>query len=355
MGAGVVGLSTASRLSDVNDALDGLRVSVEALVTTAAIVLFASIQLALCRGQDRRRTAYVLLTLGLLPLTWGVPSTALAYGYAAALVSFSAARAALAVLGCGLFFALAFRGGGFTSVSLPMVLLELVLAAIVLTVTTHLAVLGNRLRLARELLARRNVDLERERISRHVHDVLGRTLVAASLRNQTSLRTLDDRYPEARAELQELQNVLATGQQRIRSVTSGPAITSWREELSAARMLCRRVGILLDADVAHDPSPEHRVLVGLAIRESVTNVLKHSRATRIDLAVKTRHGDTVISVENDGVVPVALDGEERSPLKNAIELANGTLTMGVTADNHYRVDISLPAVRPAANDVAGPT
>ncbi|MDN5851476.1 MAG: histidine kinase [Actinomycetia bacterium] len=322
--------------------------SVEAVVTTAAIVIFGGIQLALCRGHDRPRTAYVLLVLGLLPLTWGVPSTALAYGYAAALVSFSAARAAVVIVVCGTFFAVAYRGG-FTSVSLPMVLLELFIAAVVLTAITHLAVLGNRLRLARELLARRNVDLERERISRHLHDVLGRTLVAASLRNQTSLRTLDDRNPEVCAELQRLQETLATGQQRIRSVTSGPAISSWREEVSAARMLCQRVGIVLEADVADDPPAQHRALVGLAIREGVTNVLKHSRATRIDLTVEDRDGDTAIGVENDGVLPVSRDRATQSRLKNAIELASGTLTMGVTAEGQYRVDISLPAAEPASD------
>lgn len=349
----VVGLSAASRLSGLDGALDGVRAAVEAVVTAGAIIVFGGMQLALCRGQDRPRSAYLLLVLGLLPLAWGVPSTALAYGYAAALVSFSATRAAIAIAVCSIAFSLAFRDG-FTSVSLPRVLLEIVIAAVVLTVITHLAVLGNRLRLARELLARRNVDLERERISRHLHDVLGRTLVTASLRNQTSLRTLGDRNAPVCAELQRLQETLATGQQRIRAVTSGPAISSWNDEVAAARMLCQRIGIVLGVDVVNHPPAEHRALVGLAIRESVTNVLKHSRATRIDLTVQSGDEATTIRVENDGVIPVDHGAAAQSRLKTSVEQANGTLTMGVTTSARYRVDISLPAAQPAHDDSARP-
>lgn len=347
-------LSAVSHLGSVSGGIATARVLAESVVTASAVLIFAGVQIAACHGRDRRCAAFLLLVLGLLPLTWGVPSSALAYGYASALVLFSARAAATAIAGCGVLFAVLFRGGQVTSVSMPMVLFELLIAAIVLAAITHLAVLANRLRLARELLARRHVDLERERIGRHLHDVLGRTLVAASLRNQTILRTIGERCPRVSAELQGLQETIVTGQQRVRAVTSGPAITSWSDEVSAARMLCRRVGIDLDADVSAIPPPAHRAVVGLAIRESVTNVLKHSRATRIDLAVTSRDAGTTIRVVNDGVRHTDWDGPRVSRLRTAVEQADGTLTMGVLAGNHYRVEIALPAATARAGVPAEP-
>ena len=344
VGAGSVGLSVRSRLIAVDGSTDTVRVLAEAIVAAIAVIVFAGVQLALCHGSERPRWTYVLLGLGLLPLAWGVPSTTLAYGYAAALASLSARGVAVAIVGSGFVFALLFNdGGGVTSVELPMVLLELTISAIVLAAITHLAVLANRLRVARELLARRHVDLERERVGRHVHDVLGRTLVAASLRNQTLLRTLGDDKSQVSDELEQLQETLSTGQQRIRAAASGPAITSWTDEVSAARMLCQRIGIELSTDVSGAPAPQHHSLIGMAIRESITNVLKHSRATLIDLRVASTDDETLIRVVNDGVRRAApSETPPESRLRGAVERGAGSLTMGVSTDDHYFVEISLP-------------
>lgn len=152
------------------------------------------------------------------------------------------------------------------------------------------------------MLARRRVDAERERVGRDLHDIMGRTLVAASLRNQAALRALGDRDPAGARELERLHDTIGRGQAQLRELTSGPVVTRLDEELETCRMLCERVQIELAVDVRREPPGEQAPLVAQVVRESVTDLLGHSRATTCRIVLDRDDSVTVVTVTNDGSV-----------------------------------------------------
>ncbi len=191
------------------------------------------------------------------------------------------------------------------------VVVPLAIAAVgaVMYALTRLAMVIRELQIAREELARTKVDQERVRMQRDLHDMLGRTLVAASLRNQVALRTLDRDVEATRRHLEQLHAIVKEGQANLRIVTSGPVIVSLDAELDAARSLCQRLGITFD--VAREPLPGPAVerFVATILRESVTNMLKHSRPSTCSFTIRNERLSVVVTVVNDGCIEPTGRGE----------------------------------------------
>ncbi|PPI55395.1 sensor histidine kinase [Rathayibacter toxicus] len=165
----------------------------------------------------------------------------------------------------------------------------------------RLAVVSERLVLSREEVARLRVDEERCRIARDLHDILGRTLVVVSLREQAVLRLLErGRSAEAVEQLTASSRILAEGQAALRSLTDGPTIADFQVELRSAQELCERVGIAWEEQVASSGDAATQELAAAILREAVTNMLKHSRPVRCWIHQTEENGALVLTIGNDG-------------------------------------------------------
>lgn len=316
-----------------------------------ATAAFARLQLSVCRGGETLRmewAVWVITALAVVPMFTGSLSLTLGYALAAQMVSLPVLRAAIAsTVTCALYAVLYPRVTGLTSVGVIQALVEMLAVAAIFVVVTRLAVVLDDLTLTREVLARRQVDVERERIGRDLHDLMGRTLVAASLRNQTALRALGDQNAQATATLERLHDTISRGQAQLRALTSGPAIATLADELQTARMLCERVNILLEIDVRERPPAAHEALVALVIRENITNVLKHSRATTCEITLDQVAGQTRVTVVNDGLQPNAIADSEDSAdsrLTRAVAAAHGSLASGPLSETTYSSVATIPTM-----------
>lgn len=299
-----------------------------ALLASAGAVLFARLQLSVSRGGaalGRRWLAPLVMATSLAPLLWGSASPMLVVAWAAALLQRDLRRS---LVSSGLLLAVlvwVFPRSRLAAMgTFADLFFELLLYTVVLVTATRLAVLLDELRLTREVLARRRVDAERERVGRDLHDIMGRTLVAASLRNQAALRALGDRDPAGARELERLHDTIGRGQAQLRELTSGPVVTRLDEELETCRMLCERVQIELAVDVRREPPGEQAALVAQVVRQSVTDLLGHSRATRCRIVLDRDDSVTVVTVTNDGSVP----REESPASRPAGQLARAVVAAG---------------------------
>jgi two-component system, NarL family, sensor histidine kinase DesK len=144
---------------------------------------------------------------------------------------------------------------------------------------------------------------ERERISRDLHDLLGHTLTGIVVRSQLAQR-LVARDPGAGAtEMAAVEKAAREALSEVRATVSG-----WRQfdlgaELDAAREALTAAGIELvvtrDPDLVLTPSAESAL--GLALREGVTNVVRHSRAARCVVALRAENDDVALEITDDGV------------------------------------------------------
>jgi two-component system sensor histidine kinase DesK len=180
-----------------------------------------------------------------------------------------------------------------------------VLAAIALFIygLARLSDLAGRLAAMGEERTRIAVLQERLRVARDVHDLLGLGLSAAALKSdlvcQLLRRGADDR---AYDEVAQLVRVTAAVRDESQIVTDKTRQLALREEIAAARDLLVSVGVevrVADGSGALPPTVE--ALFATVLRESVTNVLRHSRSRSCAIVIAVEDGLASLSISNDGV------------------------------------------------------
>ena len=227
------------------------------------------------------------------------------------------------------------------------------LAAAVIFVLTRLCAVLDELQVAREHIARLRLDQERHRIFRDLHDILGRTLVAASLRTQTALRLLDNDEAACRIQLEQAAQTIADGHAQLRALVSGRVIIGLDNEIATAVDLFERIGVdcEVDADALHS---EHRgQLAAAVLREAVTNMLKHSRPHHAWISVQDESIGTLITIVNDGAPEDSPEssGTGLRELAQRVEQSGGFLGAGKTEGSRFRVVARIlhePATRGAS-------
>ncbi|MFB9687509.1 sensor histidine kinase [Amycolatopsis plumensis] len=197
---------------------------------------------------------------------------------------------------------------------------------------------------------------ERRRFSRDTHDLLGLSLSAITLRAELIRRLVDDRPQAAQAELAELLTISRKALADVRAIAAGSREMSLAEECRSAASVLRAAGITVGFDgqlPADLPSPVATTLAAV-LRESVTNVIRHSKAAWCDFSVVVVAGAVRLQVANDGVPPAGEDppaGESRgSGLRNLayrVEALGGELSVGVRPDGTHRLCAVVPLRAPA--------
>ena len=192
-------------------------------------------------------------------------------------------------------------------------------------------------------LMQRNVDLlhaeaenarlavadERNRFARDLHDILGHSLTVITVKAELANRLLDVDPARARAELDDLERLSRDALADVRRAVEGYRDLTLPGELARAREALRAAEIEADLPRSTDEVPsELRELFAWTVREGVTNVIRHSGASRCTV----RLGSTAVEVSDDGTGPqgetrtgTGLDGlRERAAAAGAV-LATRTL------------------------------
>ncbi|WP_381564471.1 sensor histidine kinase [Streptomyces eurythermus] len=157
------------------------------------------------------------------------------------------------------------------------------------------------LRAAREELARRAVEKERLRFSRDLHDLLGHTLSVVVVKSEAARRLASRDLDAALTQIADIETVGRQALTEIREAVTGyregslaTELTRARSALSAAsvRPVVRQSGTPLD--------PETEALLGWVVREAVTNVVRHSHATRCEITVESAAERVRLTVTDNG-------------------------------------------------------
>jgi two-component system, NarL family, sensor histidine kinase DesK len=153
-----------------------------------------------------------------------------------------------------------------------------------------------RLRATQEEVERLAQTAERERIGRDLHDLLGHTLSLITLKAELA-RKLVPRDPErAVHEMEELERISRDALREVRSVVSGYRAEGLAAEMARARLALEAAGVTLD--------PARETVLAMALREAVTNVVRHSGARTCRIMVEPVDGETEgvrLEVRDDGI------------------------------------------------------
>jgi two-component system sensor histidine kinase DesK len=165
---------------------------------------------------------------------------------------------------------------------------------------------------------------ERERIARDLHDTVGQTLTIIAVKSELAGRLLDQNASEARREIAEVERVAREALAEVRGVIRGYQAGGIDAELERARSALEAAGITVHLD--HDPTeipPAHERILGLVLRESVTNVIRHAQATRCRVSL-TKLGDTVrLCVHDNGRGGIHREGLGMQSIQARVEALGG--------------------------------
>lgn len=213
-------------------------------------------------------------------------------------------------------------------------------AFVVFTVRASLWLLGVVTELDRARNAQSALVLaeERLRFSRDVHDVLGRRLATIAVQAELA-STLARRGDASAAErMLEVRSAAHEAMREARELARGYRPTNLAQELDGARSLLRSAGIGCRIDVTTVPSGWEEA-AGWVVRETVTNVLRHSSAREVVI----RYDGRSLIVRNDGVTSAAESGgaglaglrERLAPLGATLEARR--------SGSDFEVHVTLPA------------
>ncbi|HSU01584.1 MAG TPA: sensor histidine kinase [Nocardioides sp.] len=179
---------------------------------------------------------------------------------------------------------------------------------------------------------------ERERVARDVHDVLGHSLTALSVKAELAARLVDLDPARAKEELESIQTTARQALAEVRSTVGGLRAGNLEAELAAAPRVLADAGVATTVvgEVA-GTDPRHRALMAWVLRESVTNVVRHARAQSVVIEL----GPRGIAVTDDGGGCVAAEGNGLRGMRERVAGAGGTLDVS-PATPGTRVEVALP-------------
>jgi two-component system sensor histidine kinase DesK len=216
-----------------------------------------------------------------------------------------------------------------------------------------------RLRAAEEQNVALAAVAERERIARDLHDVLGHTLSVIVLKAELAGRLLS--HPtspdpsRAASEIADVERTARTALAEVREAIGGYRARGLAAEIESARRTLDTAGVtLVVAEDAGDTplqpattpgitaglSAAEETVLALALREAVTNIVRHARATRCTLRFVSESGIRRLVVEDNGEHPAAREGNGLRGMRERIESIGGQLRL--ERDHGTRLLITLP-------------
>lgn len=211
----------------------------------------------------------------------------------------------------------------------------------------------HQLRESRQVNAELMVQQERNRMARDLHDILGHSLTVITVKAELAGRLMDAGSGErARAEVADLERLSRTALADVRRAVEGYREISLSGELARAKEALAAAGITASTPTALDQVPADLVEpFAWTVRECVTNVLRHSRASTCSITVTP----TSITVADDGVGPGAglKDGNGLAGLRERALAAGAVLITRSLDPQGFSVTVATATSEPGEAGVEG--
>jgi two-component system, NarL family, sensor histidine kinase DesK len=253
-------------------------------------------------------------------------------------------RATLTVtLGTAVVLLISSLYAGTVEAQLPNIVIIVTVTAVV-ALLVRLVDTNAQLERARDEIALLAVTRERERIARDLHDVLGHSLTAISLKAGLARRVLETGdLAQLTIQIRDVEELGRQAMTDLRAAVTDCRVVTLAAELAIAAEMLRAAGIDADLPTAlDDVPPAHRAVFGFVLREAVTNAVRHSGANRV--SVRLTHDS--IRVTDDGPGTPVDPGSAGNGLRGLTErmaAIGGTLVAGPDASAGFTVHATAPS------------
>ncbi|MHB1828364.1 MAG: sensor histidine kinase [Steroidobacteraceae bacterium] len=201
-----------------------------------------------------------------------------------------------------------------------------------------------RLGLAQEQIEHLAQVAERERIARDLHDVLGHTLSLIVLKSELAGRLLHSNPQQAQREISEVEQSARTALGEVRETIRGYRSEGLAAELARARATLALAGVSLEcAEPLPRVEPIAESVLALVLRESVTNIVRHARATRCRLILSVDPRGTALRIEDDGRGGIEHEGNGLRGMRERLATLGGRLAIDSRGGTRLTAEIPAPA------------
>ncbi|MBS4205381.1 sensor histidine kinase [Bacillus sp. FJAT-49754] len=189
---------------------------------------------------------------------------------------------------------------------------------------------------------------ERVRIARDLHDTLGHTLSLITLQSQLVQRLAGKNSERAIAEAKQIEMSSRSALRQVRELVSDMRTITVAEELAHMEQILTAAGIMFhperEADLSHLPLLQQNIL-GMCLRETGTNIVKHSHAKNCFVIFEKTRGQFTIAVKDDGVgfVSQAGSGNGLRGMKERLALIEGEIV--ISSDKGTSITMTVPLIR----------
>jgi two-component system sensor histidine kinase DesK len=207
---------------------------------------------------------------------------------------------------------------------------------------------NRQLSVAREQIARLAVDEERLRFARDLHDLLGHSLSVIAMKSELAGRLITRSPGLAEHEVHDVERVAREALQEVREAVAGYREPTIATELAGARAALSAANVTLMTEPPRNPLPSAlEAVLAWTIREGVTNVIRHSQATRCAIRFFEEGDCTGIEIVDNGrPATTATLGSGLRGLEERVGQRGGTLEAGALPHEGYRLRVRLPLRQP---------
>lgn len=182
---------------------------------------------------------------------------------------------------------------------------------------------------------------ERERIARDLHDVLGHTLSVIVLKSELASKLADIDPARAVREIRDVEHISRDALAQVRSTVRGYQAHSFQAEAQQAAAALEAAGVQVQWDFRPtNLPPTHEGVLALALREAVTNIIRHASATTCKLNLRPVEGGCELEIKDDGCGRLSPEGIGLSGMRQRVEALGGKLRR--EAASGTRLVITLP-------------
>jgi two-component system sensor histidine kinase DesK len=187
--------------------------------------------------------------------------------------------------------------------------------------------MNRKLRKANEEIEHLAKVAERERIARDLHDVLGHTLSVITLKSELAGKLMDRDPAQAGKEIREVEQISRQALSDVRDAIRGYRTKGLVAELAQAKATLETAGLAVQCDAATSlqlPAVQEGVL-SLAVREGVTNVVRHAKASNCRLRLEQQNGSCRLEITDDGRGFTSVEGNGLRGMRERVEMLGGSL------------------------------
>jgi two-component system sensor histidine kinase DesK len=208
--------------------------------------------------------------------------------------------------------------------------------------------MNRKLRKANEEIENLAKVAERERIARDLHDVLGHTLSVITLKSELAGKLIDRDPQRAGKEIREVEQISRQALTDVRDAIRGYRSQGLVAELAQAKTTHETAGLTVQCDAATTvklPAVQESVL-SLAVREAVTNVVRHAQARTCRMRLEQQNGSCRLEIHDDGCGSSNGEGNGLRGMRERVEMLGGTLQRSTEAGTTLTITLPLKEVMP---------